>query len=176
MSRRTKRASPLRRAGPGDSTSPCTIGTQETTHRFHEVRIVQKEHRLVIGDVTIREMEQGGEQKPVMTFANANKGLVLNKTNRATIRQTYGPETDDWRGRMIVLFPSMTMFNGSSVPCIRVRVPREAQPNVQAAPVAAPSQPFVTHPPVQAQPSGGQHQPAGQQGPAATSMNDEPPF
>ncbi len=42
VSRHTKRAGPLRRAVPGNSMSPCTIGTHETTHRLHEARIVQK--------------------------------------------------------------------------------------------------------------------------------------
>ena len=42
VSRHTKRADPLRWAASVESTSPCTFSTHETTHRLHEVRIVQK--------------------------------------------------------------------------------------------------------------------------------------
>jgi hypothetical protein len=42
VSRHTKRAGPLRRAVPGDSTSLYIFTAYETTHRLGEVRIVQK--------------------------------------------------------------------------------------------------------------------------------------
>ena len=44
-----------------------------------------------------------------------------NRTNARTIAELYGPETNDWRGRHITLFPTTTDFRGASVDCIRVR-------------------------------------------------------
>jgi hypothetical protein len=64
-----------------------------------------------------------GEMKPVINFIGATKGLVLNKTNGSVIKELYGPNTGDWRGKTIQLFPSITEFAGKRVDCIRVRAP-----------------------------------------------------
>lgn len=80
--------------------------------------------RVTIEDVEIQEI--GGESKPVVTFEGKDAGLALNKTNARSIAEAYGDETDNWRGRPIVLVPSVTEFQGRSVACIRVRVERAA--------------------------------------------------
>lgn len=77
--------------------------------------------------VTIRSVileEVGQDRKPILYFEGHEKGLVLNRTNSNTISDAYGPETDDWRGATIELFPAMVDFQGRSVEAIRVRVPR----------------------------------------------------
>ena len=58
-------------------------------------------------------------------FQDHDKGLVLNVTNTRAIEAAYGAETDDWVGKSIELFGSETPFQGKSVPCVRVRLPRE---------------------------------------------------
>ena len=83
-------------------------------------------------------MEGGdGEEKPVLRFNEAKKGLVLNRINSTTIQELYGPETTAWTGKRITLFPTTTEFQGKNVPCIRVRPP-DAAPQAAVAPVAAP--------------------------------------
>ena len=56
-------------------------------------------------EVITEEVGQGeqAEQKPVLYFDGSKKGLVLNKTNAASIVSLYGPNTDTWLGKRIAL-------------------------------------------------------------------------
>ena len=63
------------------------------------------------------------EIKPVLYFQNHEKGLILNVTNANNIASIYGPETDNWMGQAIELYPATTDFAGKTVPCVRVRRP-----------------------------------------------------
>lgn len=81
--------------------------------------------------------------KPVLYFAGKTKGLVLNKTNSATIAAVYGDETEAWHGRPVTIFQSQTMYQGSMVACLRVMVPQQPgqqPPAQQAAPQQTPEQ------------------------------------
>ena len=49
------------------------------------------------------------------------KCLVVNKTNATTIAKVYGPETDNWIGKPITLYPTTTRFGRDTVDCIRIR-------------------------------------------------------
>jgi hypothetical protein len=75
-----------------------------------------------------------GETKPVLRLKNS-KGLVLNRTNAATIASFLGDDTDTWTGRQIVLFPAKVNFQVRLTDAIRVREPR---PQASAAPAPAP--------------------------------------
>ena len=84
-----------------------------------------REVPCVIDRVTVEDV--GGpsdpEEKPVVYFVGKNKGMVLNKTNSMYIANKYGEETDDWKGKTIIIHPDTTMFQGKMVACLRVRVP-----------------------------------------------------
>lgn len=74
--------------------------------------------------VTIKDciIETIGEDKrPVLYFAGKEKGVVLNKTNATNISDAYGPDTDEWTGKKVVLFTSWVDFQGKSVESIRIR-------------------------------------------------------
>lgn len=72
--------------------------------------------------MTVVETEKIGEdQKPVLYFRGTDKGLVLNKTNASKIAEIYGDDTEDWRDQQVVLFPTMTDYQGKSVEAVRVR-------------------------------------------------------
>lgn len=73
----------------------------------------------------VRGEDLGGDHKLVAYFEGKDRGLVLNKTNAATISMAYGDETDDWSGQPLELFPQMVSFQGQMVPSIRVRVPAQ---------------------------------------------------
>lgn len=60
--------------------------------------------------------------KLVLSFEGKDKRLVLNKTNAASIAAALGDDAHDWVGREIAIFPTVTQFQGQSVPCIRVEV------------------------------------------------------
>jgi hypothetical protein len=84
--------------------------------------------------LTVKEIEQvafkddkGVEsQKLVLTFGEAEKSLVLNKTNATTIASVHGGETNNWIGKKIGIYRTMVDFGGRQVDALRVDMPREA--------------------------------------------------
>ena len=93
---------------------------------------------LTIARVSMEAVDQSGhDMKPVVFFQGAQKGIVLNVTNKNIIVLLYGAETDNWTGRQIELYPSQTDFRGEVVACIRCRAPH-ATGALGVAPVAAP--------------------------------------
>ena len=81
---------------------------------------------LIMNYVEMKELFGQDEEKPVLFFQNAVKGLVLNVTNSNAIAEEYGDETDDWSEKPIVLYPDKTDFSGKRVDCVRVRIPEPA--------------------------------------------------
>ena len=62
--------------------------------------------KMTIKDVEIRKIANGrgvDEDKPVVSFKERPKLLVLNKTNARAIAGMYGVETEDWVGQKIAL-------------------------------------------------------------------------
>ena len=73
---------------------------------------------LTIADVGVERM-QGGDNKPVVAFRE-DKPLVLNVTNKNTIKGLYGDETGGWKGKKISLHLEAVTFAGKPVAGIRV--------------------------------------------------------
>ncbi|MEE9159976.1 MAG: hypothetical protein V3U60_16525 [Gammaproteobacteria bacterium] len=88
---------------------------------------------LTISSIALKTFDDG-TSKPAISFKNARKGFLLNKTNSITIATMYGDETDGWIGKPITLFPTDTDFGGKRVPCIRVRPGQAPQQDFQAPP------------------------------------------
>ena len=65
-------------------------------------------------------------EKPVIYFEGKDKGVVLNKTNGNMIAHTYGPETEGWLGKPILLRCEAVPFKGQVVDSIRVAVAQAA--------------------------------------------------
>jgi hypothetical protein len=86
--------------------------------------------------VTMEDL--GSEEKPVLYFHGAQKGLVLNKTNANTIASVYGDDTTAWTGQPITLVESMVDYQGRSVAAIRVRMPAVARAPAPRAQVSRP--------------------------------------
>jgi len=90
---------------------------------------------LTIRDVTQEDLQIVGtsktERRVIVYFVESQrraaeknedeKRLVLNKTNMRTIKKMYGPETDDWKGKRVTLFPTMTKFKKEDVEAVRIR-------------------------------------------------------
>lgn len=98
--------------------------------------------RVTIASVFSESMDDG-KVKPIMFFQNAQKGLVLNRTNASTIAMAFGDDTDNWIGATIELFPQAVAFQGQMQPAIRVKVPADNGPafaaqNKAPVPQAAP--------------------------------------
>lgn len=86
---------------------------------------------LVIREIKLEEVDDG-VSKPVMYFADKRAGLVLNRTNSNTLADVWGAETDDWIGKEIILFRSMTEYQGRRIACLRLRHPEPPQPEPPA--------------------------------------------
>ena len=91
----------------------------------------------IIGSVTV-ETIRSGPAKPVAWFTDGTK-LILNQFNAFELSSWYGDDTDHWTGKPVELYPASTMYQGSTVPCIRVRQPQQtAAPVVPVASAPAP--------------------------------------
>lgn len=94
--------------------------------------------RVNVGIDRVAIEEVGGEHKPVVYFLGKDRGLILNKTNGNIIAEMYGPETDDWRGQKITLYPARVEFQGKIVDAIRVHLDPMVNAAMQSqAPIAA---------------------------------------
>jgi len=79
---------------------------------------------VTIASVAQEELTmQGGvkETQWIVSFAEAKKKLVLNKTNAKLIAAHHGDESDDWIGKQVTLYPTQCKFGRETVDCIRVR-------------------------------------------------------
>jgi hypothetical protein len=104
-------------------------------------------HVVKIADVKIEEVGSNKETKPVAYFEGRAKGMVLNKTNSRKIASIAGsPETEDWVGVEVAIYPTETEFGGESVECIRIKAPKGTRTvtseGSQAAPVTESDIPF----------------------------------
>lgn len=67
-----------------------------------------------------------------------DKKLICNATNAKLIAAQYGPDTDQWQGKTVILAVEDVTFGSDIVPAIRVKRPQAApvkpQPKQQAKP------------------------------------------
>jgi hypothetical protein len=87
--------------------------------------------RVTMGRVEREKI--GTDNKLVLYFKGKEKGLVLNKTNAATIGDAYGDDTEDWYDQPLILFSVKTDYQGKVVDATRCRVPT-ARDNRDVAP------------------------------------------
>jgi hypothetical protein len=115
--------------------------------RFFKAADLTQEKKLRIKDVTEEWIGTGAEKekKLVVWFTNDERGLVLNRINNRTIRAAFGDSVEGWKGKIIILFPTMAEFRGKMGPAMRVRIPppKQAAGNGQgqAAAAKAPAEP-----------------------------------
>ena len=89
---------------------------------------------------TLKTPDGAEQEKCVLYFAKAKKGLVLNLTNWDTVADLAGADSKEWPGQRIELYPTKTEMRGKSVDCIRIRQPEQATlppPKPKAPPPAA---------------------------------------
>lgn len=94
---------------------------------------------VVIENVTIENVGDDDERKPVVHFRGKSKGLVLNKTNANMIEEICGtPETDLWRGKQITLYVTKVEYAGKRMDGIRVDYPTTGAPTPEPEPAPPP--------------------------------------
>lgn len=84
-----------------------------------------KDRVLTIADVVKEEMYDRKERrevlKPVVYFAEAKKGLVLNITTARIVEKLHGKTIDDWKGKRIIVYPTEELSYGEMKDVVRVR-------------------------------------------------------
>jgi len=84
-------------------------------------------------------MEQlGDEHKLVVYFEGHEKGMVLNKTNANNLSNLYGPESDGWIGKAMMLVSTFVDFQGQSTPALRLHPPQQQQGFTSGLPAQQP--------------------------------------
>ena len=97
-----------------------------------------QDHTVTI--VRVGQEKLGDDEKYVLFFQGAQKGMVINKTNWKTIAVQHGPTLEGWVGKTIIIGPAWVDFRGDTVEAIRVR-PGLAQNAAEAFAPTAPSGP-----------------------------------
>src|SRR5262245_34455005 len=82
--------------------------------------IAGKSFRVIISDVEDVEFDKG--LKPVLSFENRKRRLVVNATNFDILCAGISNNTNDWVGHTILLRGEKTPFRGRLVNSIRVSV------------------------------------------------------
>jgi hypothetical protein len=138
--------------------------------KYFKAADLTQEKKMRIKDVTEEWIGTGAdkEKKLVVWFTNDEHGLVLNRVNNRTIRGAFGDPIEGWKGKIIVLFPTMAEFRGKMGPAMRVRIPPPKQVaengQGQAAAVKAPAEPTPPQPAIKPPP------------PVDDDMDDEIPW
>jgi hypothetical protein len=65
--------------------------------------------------------------KYVIYFQEAKKGIVLNRTLAQQIASIHGPETDDWTGKRITIYPVPMTVAGKHRIAIRARAAQDGE-------------------------------------------------
>ena len=97
-----------------------------------------REVTVVIARAEVEKL--GDDNKLVLYFQGAEKGLVTNRTNADRVSYLYGSNTDQWIGHEIVLYVDLVSFQGRTVEAIRVKPPAkraDVQQPAQRIPASA---------------------------------------
>jgi hypothetical protein len=76
---------------------------------------------------TMKNRDGKDETKPVLRFDEFQKGMVLNKTNAATLSALFGKETDNWIGERVTLGTEDVPAFGEIQPALRFRKDAHAE-------------------------------------------------
>lgn len=63
----------------------------------------------------------GKKEDATVAHLKGHKPLILNVTNSKSIAKLYGPYIEEWAGKEITLYASMTKAFGDVVECLRIR-------------------------------------------------------
>ena len=116
----------MRKQFPSKWLSADDLGTREFTMTIRAVKVENM------------SPQEGQDNKPVVYFENAKKGLSLNVTNNQTLMSAFGPESNDWVGKEVILYAVDTQFKGRATRGVRVRTPAQAPATEQFDPSAGP--------------------------------------
>jgi hypothetical protein len=97
-----------------------------------------EEYTRIIQAITEEEVGQDTPKAVILVMwfrGDYKKGLGLSaKINRHMLAHNFGStQTDDWLGRKVVFYRTMTEYQGKPVPCIRFKPKEEIKDGPQVA-------------------------------------------
>lgn len=92
-----------------------------------------KEVTLTIGNVELEEMEdrKGMRVKPIVTFRETKRQMVLNRTNAECLKGLFGRKVADWVGKRVTFYPITVEAFGAPTLAIRVKGSPDISRDVQ---------------------------------------------
>jgi hypothetical protein len=86
-----------------------------------------QQFKVVISGDREAEFDRDGKKqvKLVLAFHGVDKELVLNATNTLTIIDQYGPQTEAWMGKELLLYSTRVPMGDKMVDAIRVSFPMQ---------------------------------------------------
>ena len=81
------------------------------------------EEILTLSGVTAEAIGEDEKLKPVLSFKEIDKRLVLNKTNRTVLVEALGNDMTRWPNHRVAVFPMMVQFKDKMVQAVRLRMP-----------------------------------------------------
>ena len=80
-----------------------------------------------ISGLDFEDVGQNKERKPVLSFENGVKPMVINRTNFETLEEAFG-DSDNWPGHKVKIFCAPTSYQSKRVDGLRVEaiVPKPA--------------------------------------------------
>ena len=90
---------------------------------FPNIRgVMLKEPKTLVmsGRVRITEMKDGNDARVEISFNDTDKTAIINRTQALNIIDVYGPETDEWKDKPVVLYGEEGTWFGKHTWGIRV--------------------------------------------------------
>ena len=92
-------------------------------HGFLKAEDIEPNVKLedVVADVKTVDFEEKGEtiSKPVISLGSGAQ-IVLNQTRLRSMIRGFGPNSDNWCDKTILISRGTTTYSGKDVPCIRI--------------------------------------------------------
>lgn len=102
-------------------TNPEYIGAY-CTPKDTTVTIVKVVREMVTGDA-------GRKEECTVAYLKESKPFILNRTNCKMITKVLGtPYIEQWAGKQITIYPTVTKLKGEEVECLRVRDIKPTKP------------------------------------------------
>lgn len=97
----------------------------------------EDDQTVIIKGIRLEELDDNGQkkEKTVCYFREHAKGMILNVTSLRVLAQSFGDETDDWRGRQVIVYTDPNVsFGGRIVGGLRLRIPKQQKPPSEPKP------------------------------------------
>lgn len=113
--------------------------------KYVKAQDVQGQVQVTISRAVMEQL--GDEHKLVVYFEGHTKGMVLNKTNANNLSNLYGPESDGWIGKQMMLVSTFVDFQGQSTAALRLHPPQQQAPASSSTEAIRDSSPALGQPP-----------------------------